>query len=127
MLGAMSAVLISTKPQGIFQIFDWRGVVVPLSLSLALWGVLVLLCPPAVELPLNAAAIGLGAVFAFGALERWPKRLPSWLSRWMLQVIGTALAIPIFATLVFSLFALVPNGEHPFWHGGHPCLAASPG
>lgn len=101
------------------RLLGWRRVLVASIVSLALWSALVLLCPPAIELPFNALAIGFGALLAFGAFERWPRRLPPWLPRWTLQVIGTALAVPLSATLAFSLFALVPNGEHPFWHGGH--------
>lgn len=115
----MSAVLTPARPYGFARLFGWRRLAVALGIALVLWGVLVFFCPPAVELPLNAVAIGLGAVFAFGALERWPRRLPSWLPRWALQVVGTAVAVPVSAAAAFSLFALVPNGEPPFWHGGH--------
>ena len=115
----MSAVLMPAKAHRLDPLFGWRRVLVASGVSLALWGVLIGLCPPAIELPLNALLIGVGAMLAFGLLESWPRRLPAWLPRWMLQVIGTAVAIPVSATLAFSLFALVPNGEHPFWHGGH--------
>ncbi|MFC4819013.1 sensor histidine kinase [Dokdonella ginsengisoli] len=115
----MSAVLTPARSLGFARLFGWRRVAVALGISLVLWSVLVLVCPPALELPFNAAAIGLGTVFAFGALERWPRRLPPWLPRWMLQVVGTAVAVPVAAVSAFSLFALVPNGEPPFWHGGH--------
>jgi hypothetical protein len=30
--------------------------------------------------------LGLGAVLMFGLFEQWPKRLPRWLERWVLQV-----------------------------------------
>ncbi|MBS0590697.1 MAG: histidine kinase [Proteobacteria bacterium] len=115
----MSAVLTPAKSHAPVPLFGWRRVLVAGGVSLALWGVLVGLCPPAIELPINALSIGIGAMLAFGLFERWPHRLPAWLPRWGLQVMGTALAIPVSATLVFALFALVPNGEHPFWHGGH--------
>lgn len=101
------------------QLFGWRRFVIALGLAMILWGVLVWFCPPAIELPINALVIGLGAMLAFGMFERWPKHLPSWLSRWVLQVAGTALAVPVSATLIFSLLALMPNGEHSFWRGGH--------
>ncbi|MBS0584121.1 MAG: histidine kinase [Proteobacteria bacterium] len=115
----MSAVLMPARPHALGPLFGWRRVLVAVGLSLALWGVLVGLCPPAIELPINALLIGIGAMLAFGLFERWPRRLPAWLPRWGLQVMGTALAIPVAATLVFALLAWVPNGEHPFWHGGH--------
>jgi LytS/YehU family sensor histidine kinase len=37
----------------------------------------------------------------FGLFEQWPKRLPAWLARWVLQVMGVALAMPL-GTLVLD-------------------------
>ena len=90
---------------------------VALGLSLALWGLLVLLCPLASGLVLHAVAIGLAAVSAFSLADRYPATLPARLPRWMAQVAATALAIPLAAVVVF---ALSPSaGDPPFWQGGH--------
>lgn len=113
----MTNVVTPARPRGFSQLLGWRRVLLALGLSTALWRLLILACPPASELPLQACAIGLAALLAFGALERWPKRLPAWLARWALQVLGTAVAIPLSAVVVFTLFA--PPGHSPFWQGGH--------
>ena len=42
-------------------------------------------------------------VLVFGLLERWPKRLPNWLARWVLQVAGVAVMVPFVAALVYTL------------------------
>lgn len=89
---------------------------VALGLSLALWRLLVFLCPLASELPFHAAAIGLAAVAAFSLAERRPRTLPARLPRWVAQVAATALAIPLAAV---AAFALLSPGESPFWQDGH--------
>lgn len=90
---------------------------VALGVSLALWRLLVLLCPQASELGFHAVAIGLAAVAAFSLAERRPKTLPARLPRWVAQVAATALAIPLAAVAVFAV--LSPAGEPPFWQDGH--------
>jgi sensor histidine kinase YesM len=51
--------------------------------------------------------IGLVALTAFGLFEQWPRRLPAWIARWVLQVVGVALAIPIGMTfLAMHAFAI---------------------
>jgi sensor histidine kinase YesM len=47
--------------------------------------------------------ISTALVLVFGVLERWPARLPGWLSRWVLQVAGVAFVVPFVAALVYSL------------------------
>ena len=47
-----------------------------------------------VSLLIRALALGFVAVLAFGLFEQWPKRLPAWLARWVLQVLAVALAMP---------------------------------
>ena len=53
--------------------------------------------PPGI---LRMALLGLIALAVFGIFERWPKRLPSWLARWALQVVGVALAMPLGTALL---------------------------
>ncbi len=45
---------------------------------------------------------GLVGMLAFGVFEQWPRRLPRWLARWVLQVLGVALAMPFGAMLSFA-------------------------
>jgi two-component sensor histidine kinase len=61
----------------------------------------------------RAFALGAAALLAFVALERWPRRLPAWLARWALQVLGVALAIPLTTLAIYV--GLTPHGAPPFW------------
>ncbi len=51
----------------------------------------------------RAVLVGTGALIAFGLFEQWPKRLPPWLSRSALQLIGIVISIPISAVLAYLL------------------------
>jgi sensor histidine kinase YesM len=42
-------------------------------------------------------------VLVFGALERWPRRLPKWLARYAMQVAGVAIVVPFVTALVYTL------------------------
>jgi glucose-6-phosphate-specific signal transduction histidine kinase len=44
---------------------------------------------------IRTVLVGLFAMLAFGLFEQWPKRLPAWLARWVLQVVGVALSMPV--------------------------------
>jgi signal transduction histidine kinase len=61
----------------------------------------------------RATSIGLAALLSFGLFEQWPRRLPRWMARWVLQVAAVAAAIPISATLVYA--SMTPAGAPPFW------------
>src|SRR5262245_43729974 len=50
---------------------------------------------PAVHVTIgHAVVMGLAATLAFGLLERYPKRLPAGLPRWILQLAGVVVAVP---------------------------------
>ena len=53
--------------------------------------------------------VGMGAMLAFGLFEQWPRRLPRWLARSALQLIGVALSVPPIALLAY----LLTTGGHP--------------
>src|SRR5947209_15614842 len=67
----------------------WRRLAVALALSLA---VALLLRPTWMQglRPLLARTMTLGLIglLAFTVFERWPRRLPRWIARWVLQVAG---------------------------------------
>ena len=48
--------------------------------------------------------IGLVTLAAFGFFEQWPRRLPAWMARWVLQVVGVAFAIP-FGMMFLAMHA----------------------
>lgn len=58
-------------------------------------------------------ALGVIAMLVFGLFEQWPKRLPGWLARWMLQVFGVAVAMPIGTFVIYVLSTQA--GAPPFW------------
>lgn len=120
----MSAYVNPARPRGLALLLGWRRVLLALCLSITLWRLLVFGCPPASELWLHAPTIGLAAVLAFGLLEQWPERLPPWTARWVLQVVGVAIAIPVSAVAAFTW--LPRNETGPFWEVEHlrGCFAA---
>ena len=82
------------KRRGLALMFGWRRLRFTLGLSIALGVVLSLhhVPPwphwkPTLPSALTCTLIlGLVAMLVFGSLKQWPKRLPHWLERWMLQV-----------------------------------------
>jgi LytS/YehU family sensor histidine kinase len=61
----------------------------------------------------RAFLLGLLGTLVFSLFERWPKRLPRWLARWVLQVVGVGVAMPL-ATLTIWIVSTRP-GAPPFW------------
>ena len=53
--------------------------------------------------PTRVLFVGLVQLLAFGILERWPRRLPSWMARWVLQVAAVAIVTPFAAVLIYSI------------------------
>jgi len=112
---AMSASAVPARPRGLALLLNWRRVRFTLIASLI------------VSLPLGlgwksglfsllarAVALGFVALLVFGFFEQWPKRLPSWLARWVLQVVGVAIAMPV---ATFVIYVLSTNAGAPaFWH-----------
>jgi hypothetical protein len=62
---------------------------------------------------IRALALGAAALGAFGLFEQWPRRLPPPLARWVLQVIGVAIAMPLTTLLIWVLSS--GQGARPFW------------
>lgn len=96
------------------MLFSWRRVCFTLGFAIALglpigagWesGI-----PAAVE---RTIALGFVAMIVFGLFEQWPKRLPRWIARWVLQVAAVACAMPL-ATFAIWVLSTEP-GAPPFW------------
>ncbi|HYR29394.1 MAG TPA: histidine kinase [Thermoanaerobaculia bacterium] len=62
---------------------------------------------------IRAFAVGLVALLAFSVFEAWPRRLPAWLARWVLQVVAVGVAVPV-TTLMLWTISTKP-GAPPFW------------
>lgn len=91
-----------------------RRLAVALGLALAVAGLLSThWTSTAWSLVLRTATLALAGVLVFGLFERWPPRLPRWLPRWVLQVGGVGMAMPLAAFAVYLLSSR--PGAPPFW------------
>jgi hypothetical protein len=89
----------------------WQGFIAYLTpmrvgLSLGLSALAALLLNPIFVTPLaellgRTLVIGLLALLAFSAAGQWPRRLPKWLARWLLQVVVVGLTVPLATILVY--------------------------
>lgn len=65
------------------------------------------------ELVFRWIFIGSACLLMFGLFERWPKRMPGWIARWALQVIGVVVIIPL---ATWFAYVLTTQGDPvPFW------------
>ncbi|HEX7679365.1 MAG TPA: histidine kinase [Thermoanaerobaculia bacterium] len=92
----------------------WRRLLVALLLSFAVFLLLRTqwTSGPAALL-FRTVTLGLSGVLVFGIFERWPKRLPRWLARWVLQVVGVGVAMPLTTITIYLLATRA--GAPPFW------------
>lgn len=100
----MSAPIMPPQPQSLARILSWSRFKAPYITSL----VISLIWLPGWQssylvLIVRLLMISTVLVLVFGLLERWPERLPNWLSRWVLQVAGVAMVVPFVAALVYGL------------------------
>jgi hypothetical protein len=62
---------------------------------------------------LRTSILGLSATMAFALFEAWPRTLPRWLQRWVLQVVAVGVFMPVTTLLIYVLST--PSGAPPFW------------
>ena len=114
----MAPAVSPAQRQGFARILSRRRLYFTLAASLLLG---LLLSPgrqPGALLAVaRAVMLGLLAMLVFGLLEQWPARLPPWLARWALQIVGVAVAVPL-GVFVISLIS-ADAGAPPFWHRHH--------
>ena len=105
---------VPVLPRGLALLLGWRRVSVTLLISLSI-GLLMSVgwTSGLASILTRTATLGLVAMLVFGLFEQWPKRLPAWLARWVLQVAGVAMTIPL-ATVAIYIFSTDP-GAPPFW------------
>src|SRR5215470_6189031 len=89
------AASLPAKPRGLALMLGWRRIRFTLAISIACG----LLLPYGwssglLRVITRTVVLGLVAMLMFGLFEQWPKRLPRWLERWVLQVVSVALAMP---------------------------------
>jgi sensor histidine kinase YesM len=103
----------SLPPPLVGRIYSWRRVRVVLVTAFAVslllvagwtgsWGVLLL----------RLVLVGLVQIGVFGLFERWPRRLPAWLPRWVLQLVAIAAVVPFAMAFIYTLTTL---GDPVHW------------
>ena len=110
----MHALTAPAKPRGLALLLGWQRVVFTLAFTFVISLPLALGWKSGfVSLMVRTLGLGLIAMLAFGLFEQWPKRLPPWLARWVLQVLGVMIAIPLATFAIYTL-STAP-GAPPFW------------
>ncbi|PPU18463.1 sensor histidine kinase [Xanthomonas arboricola] len=94
-------------------LWNWRRVVTVSLMCAVLSALLGLSWDRWTPLILRVHLIGMVALLVFGVFERRPKRLPSWLARWVLQVAGVAGCILPCTLAIY--FYTTPDAGPPFW------------
>ena len=108
----MNVAAVSVRPRGLALTLGWRRVLLTLGVSLLLG----LINGAASRSPMSvvvtrALLVGFAAMLAFGLFEQWPARPPKRLPRWVLQLFGVVVAVPIAAWLAYWL----TTGDPRFW------------
>ncbi|HEU4521772.1 MAG TPA: histidine kinase [Thermoanaerobaculia bacterium] len=62
---------------------------------------------------IRTGIIALSATSAFSLFEVWPRRLPRWFQRWVLQVVAVGVCMPLTTMLIYVFST--PEGAPPFW------------
>jgi two-component sensor histidine kinase len=99
---AMAIAAPAVKLQGLALIFSWRRVRFVLGVC-TLFGVLLGLGSQTAMIIVIARTmlVGMAILLMFGLFEQRPRRLPSWLGRWALQLLGVVIVIPLAAALAY--------------------------
>ena len=95
--------------------FGWRRLLVVVVLATLFGGVISTAFPttPGRIIVLRCMLVGIAGLMAFGLFEQWPKRLPSFIARWALQVLAVAFVVP-WTVLGIYLATTMPD-QPPFW------------
>lgn len=107
----------SLVQHGVSSIFTPRRLRTVLIAS-GIWGLVMSLGfeVSTLSVVVRTVLVGLFALLVFGLLEYWPRQLPAWLARWVLQVAGVAISVPLSVALYYV--ATTEAGAPPFWEGG---------
>jgi LytS/YehU family sensor histidine kinase len=62
---------------------------------------------------LRITILGLAGTAAFALFEVWPRKLPRWLQRWVLQVVAVGISMPVTTTVIYIVST--SRGAPPFW------------
>ena len=103
----------SSRPRFVLS-SRWMRILFALGLSLAIGLLLRIEWKSGLpSLLFRTTILGLTALLVFSIFEQWPKRLPRWLARWVLQVVGIGVSMPL---IMFVIYVLSTHGDAPpFW------------
>jgi hypothetical protein len=108
-----STASVAPDPRGRASPLGWRRVRFTLIASVVLGLVLSLPNETATYIVVfRAIVVGATAMLAFGLLEQWPASEPKWIPRWVWQLIGIVVVVPMAAWFAYWLTT-----------GGHPRLS----
>lgn len=111
---AMRTSSVAPKLRGLALLLGWRRVRFTLGASIAIGLLLGIGWHSGLaSLLARTMLLGLFAQLVFGLFEQWPKRLPGWLARWALQVLGVAVVMPLGTYAIYVLST--DTGAPPFW------------
>lgn len=111
-LGSMAGSATRVSPVPIAS--AWRRLRIPLALSVAMGLLLGIGWDSGLlSVMIRTVTLAMVGVIVFTMFERWPKRLPRVIARWVLQVLAVGAAMPI-ATFVIYVFSTEKNAP-PFW------------
>jgi hypothetical protein len=87
----------SVRPRRVASLLGGQRVLFAVGVPALFGGLIGLLGPaPAMYVTIaHAVIMGITATLAFGLLERYPKRLPAGLPRWVVQLAGVVVAVPL--------------------------------
>ena len=108
----MSEAATAARPVGIIA-KTARRVAVALTIAVAVWLVLLThrrISPSSMFVRLVVFA--LSATLALALFEAWPRRLPRWCQRWVLQVVAVGASIAVAAVVMYVPFS--PPDAPPF-------------
>jgi hypothetical protein len=108
----MSEAATAARPVGIIAKTAPR-LAVALTIAVAVWLLLLTHRSTFPSLMLfRLIVLALSATMAFGLFEVWPRRLPRWCQRWVLQVVAVGASIPTATSAMYVPFT--PLGAPPF-------------
>jgi hypothetical protein len=101
------------RSRGLALMFGWRRLLLVLGVGTLIG---LIHSPTFVSVPTYGVIarelfIGFATLIGFGLFEQWPRRLPGWMARWVLQVIGVLVAAPLAGLALYT----IPPSDVPFW------------
>ncbi len=104
----------SSNPHGLARVFHWRRLRVVLAVCFVLMLLFSLTWEASYAILVGRLLFaGFLTLSAFGLFERWPRRLPSWMARWVLQVVAVAIAVPVAMWIGYTVTTM--GLDPPWW------------